>query len=337
MPILNMGEKLNSLYLERFSPPENVPVRISVLSKQVIGTEYHWVDLPRADVKGSFKCCGGSCCQIFGVRNQNYHVPVFVYSNPQGTEGAIFDWSMTKSVYNDLCTLASRYDITQYDIEVVVTRLGQGRRTALTLVPEASRRTQMAPDQLESINSSVQAFFQVGEQTLVQDMTEQGYIEMAMRGGYNFQTRSFDMGLPMGGTGAGMPNMLTPPTYNPIPTMPYVEAPIGAPPVMPPPIMPTASTGVPPIPPVSNTGFPPQVPPVEIHASPVQAGTVPPVQTAPVQVPPVQAVPVQPAPAQVVPEPVQTQQAIAPSQTTPPNVGEVKPLTADEIDSLLDI
>lgn len=299
MPVMQLGEKLNSLYLERFSPPENVPIRVSVLSTSIIATEYHWVDIPRADVKGSFKCCGGSCCQLFGVRRQAYHIPIYVYSG-QDTSGSIFDWAMTKSVYNDLCALASRYDLTKYDLEVVVTRLGQGRRTAINIVPDGSRRSAMTQQQIDSLTESVNAFISSGESTLVQDMNEQGYLDLAVRGGYNFQTHSWDVIPQMGGTGAGLPNMMTfPAGGHPQTGLPPVGGGVYG---SPPPVHGFSQTGLPPTPPpVQVVGQTPTTTPV-VHETSQQS---------------------------VGPAPVAT--------PAPQQVDGQKPLSVDEIDSLLDI
>lgn len=194
MAILNFGEHLPPVYLERFNPPENQVVRISVLSTQTVGVESHWVDLPTLGIKGMYRCTGGVCCSsgAFGRRSQYYHLPVYVYNNPtQTAEGQLMDWSLTKTIYDSLVTVAQRYDLTKWDLDVVKTVQGQGTRTNFTIVPDIQMRNYWTPEQAQKIAESVQTFFSIAESTLVQEANDQIYMEMLTNAGYNFETKQF--------------------------------------------------------------------------------------------------------------------------------------------------
>lgn len=194
MAILSFGEHLPPVYLERFNPPENQVTRISILAQQVVGIESHWVDLPILGIKGMYRCTGGICCSsgAFGRRSQYYHLPIYVYTNPQvSAEGQIMDWSLTKTVYDSIVTLAQRYDLTKWDLDVVKTVQGQGTRTNFTIVPDVQMRIYWTPEQTQKINESVQMFYSIAESTLVQEANDQTYQEMLMQAGFNFETKQF--------------------------------------------------------------------------------------------------------------------------------------------------
>lgn len=194
MAILNFGDHLPPVYLERFNPPENQAVRISVLSLQVVGVESHWVDLPTLGIKGMYRCTGGVCCSsgAFGRRSQYYHLPVYVYNNPNvSAEGQLMDWSLTKTVYDSLVQTAQVSNLLEYDLSVIKTVQGQGTRTNFTIVPEIKMRAYWTPEQAQKINESVQMFFQIAESTLVQEANDQIYMDMLTQAGYNFETHQF--------------------------------------------------------------------------------------------------------------------------------------------------
>lgn len=381
MAILSFGEHLPPVYLERFNPPENQVVRISVLSTQVVGIESHWVDLPTLGIKGMYRCTGGVCCSSggFGRRSQYYHVPVYVYTNPivnvngQATvnpDGLLMDWSLTKTVYDTLCTYHQKYDLTKYDLDVVKVTQGQGTRTNFTLVPDVQMRQYWTPEQTQKVNESVQAFFQIAESTLVMEATDQSYMEMLAQAGFNFETKQFpQLAAPayhganvaisqtiMPPAGMGRPQNSLPgaPQMGAMPTPPQMGSPIQQP-----------QTGTPAS---LNTGMMPQVqsavPSQPITGSSPQATTgtpmgssVPPVSPAPqqsfggVQIPQpasgvpqpaiqVQAIPVAQSTSvpPVSPQPVSTtfqQMSSVPQSAVPGNTVAAKELSAEDIDSLL--
>ena len=193
MPVLNFGEKLSSVYLERFNPPDGQPVKVSLLALQTIATECHWLDFPAHGVRGMYQCVHGVCCQAFGNRNQNYHVPVFVYSSVSPIDGTLMDWSMPQTVYRNVCDLASRYNLLDYDLEVRKERKGNTNysTTTVTIVPDVKLRSQMSDDLKAKLKADVEAYFSVGESSMLTPMTEQEYARILAEMGYDFQNRRF--------------------------------------------------------------------------------------------------------------------------------------------------
>lgn len=193
MPVLNFGEKLSSVYLERFNPPDGQPVKVSLLALQTIATECHWLDFPAHGVRGMYQCVHGVCCQAFGNRNQNYHVPVFVYSSVSPIDGTLMDWSMPQTVYRNVCDLASRYNLLDYDLEVRKERKGNTNysTTTVTIVPDVKLRSQMSDDLKAKLKADVEAYFSVGESSMLTPMTEQEYVRILTEMGYDFQNRRF--------------------------------------------------------------------------------------------------------------------------------------------------
>lgn len=366
MAILNFGDHLPPVYLERFNPPENQVVRISLLALQSVGVESHWVDLPTLGIKGMYRCTGGVCCSsgAFGRRSQYYHVPVYVYNNPQqSAEGQLMDWSLTKTIYDTLVSLAQRYNLMEYDLDVVKTVQGQGTRTNFTIVPDVKMRAYWTPEQQQKIPESVQMFFQVADTTLVQEANDQIYMEMLTQAGFNFETKQFPQLAapayhganvaisqavvpPMGiGNRASAPAGL--PGAAPMGTMP-------TPPQIGSPVMPQTGSPAP-----LNTGTMPQIQSVSSTppqiGSPVapQVGTgtpmgspVPPVGTSanPIPAPTQVAAPNSQTPPQFTQQPVPQQSfqqmppVGAPVQSVPQNTipqGKATELSSADIDALL--
>lgn len=331
MPILNFGEKLPSVYLEKFNPPENVATRVSILALQAIGVEAHWLDYEHAGYKGLYKCCGGICCKAFGTRSQMYHVPVYVYTNPtQNAQGQLMDWSMTKTVYNMICDYAQRYNLLEWDLDVVKTRQGQGTRTNMTIVPDVKMRAYWTPEQKATVDESVRVFYQIGETTLAQDCDENKYMQILTELGYDFQTNTFPQIAASGfkGSNVAISAMSRAPQFGAQATAQIPQFNQAAP-------------GLPTMAPAMSQ------PVINAASAPVQSAAVPnvmqnaPTQPGVVSTPTFASAPTQPTMAQpVAAQPVQMPTIGAsafPSSAPSPVVTEkAREITADEIDDLLD-
>jgi hypothetical protein len=195
MPVVSVGQKLPSIYLDRFQPVEGLTYRISVLDTNAIATEFHFIDIPSRGVKGSFQCIQGACCAAFGRRSQTYNVPVFVYQNPlQSTEGEVQVWRMSAPQWKKFSDMALNVDFHTYDIMLVAQKRGYGLDLSYSAVPDVRMRDYWSPEQREQIPQSVASFFQLGEASLVDPMNYNDWNQLLYDCGFDLQNMTWPGG-----------------------------------------------------------------------------------------------------------------------------------------------
>jgi hypothetical protein len=195
MAIVKAGSTLPSVYLEKFDPPQNVPVRINILGVDAIGIEYHWVDIQSLQIKGRYQCLKGDCCAAFGQRMQSYNIPVYVYRMNGTTEGDIFVWQMSRAEWQKFnLFLASVGDITQYDVLFTVTPRGRGTDKTYNIDLQQNWKPLWSPEQLGAVSQSVASFYQLGEQSLYQEATADDWVDLLSRCGWDFNNHCWPGG-----------------------------------------------------------------------------------------------------------------------------------------------
>ena len=233
MAIVNPGDKLPAAYLERFDPAENVVYRFSVLSTSALAVEFHWVDVPSKNIKGTHQCLQGICCQALGRRSQTYNVPIYVYRQAGSTEGDIYVWQMTPARWKKFSDLALQVDLLQYDLTFSAQKRGQGMDWSYSILPDAKYRDYWSLEQREQLKIATQSFYQLGEASLITPMSHNDWVQLLYDMGYDVQNQCWPGGQsPMnsgasfgairGAVGAG--SMLPPP-----PPAGYVPSPQGHP------------------------------------------------------------------------------------------------------------
>ena len=197
MPIVKPGEKLPATYLERFEPAENVTYRLSVLSTAAVAVEFHWVDVPSKNIKGTYQCIQGACCQAFGRRSQTYNVPIYVYRNPQqgSTEGDLYIWQMTPSRWKKFSDMALQADLTQWDLSLTCQKRGLGLDWNYFMPPDYKFRDYWTPDQKEQLKLAVESFYQMGEGSIINNlMTYNDWNDLLYDCGYDVQNQCWPGG-----------------------------------------------------------------------------------------------------------------------------------------------
>jgi hypothetical protein len=195
MPVVDVGQKMPSVYLDKFSPSENVVYRLSVLDTRAIATEFHWIDVPSKDIKGSYACIQGVCCTACGRRRQSYNVPVYVYRNPQAsTEGEIQIWPMSAPQWKKFSDLALQVDLKSYDLMLTAQKRGWGMDQSYSVVPDVLLRQYWTPEQKEQIPQAVASFYQLGESALVDPMTLNDWNNLLYGLGFDFQNNCWPGG-----------------------------------------------------------------------------------------------------------------------------------------------
>jgi hypothetical protein len=234
MPIVSVGQKLPSVYLDRFQPVEGLMYRISVLSTDAIATEFHFIDIPSRNVKGSYQCIKGACCEAFGRRSQTYNVPIYVYQNPtQSTEGEIQVWRMTAPQWKKFSDMAQTVDFTVYDIMLVAQKRGFGMDLTYSAVPDVRLRDYWSAEQKEQIPQAVASFFQLGEASLVDPMSFNDWNQLLYNCGFDLQNMQWPGGQPpmsqgnaRGSMGFSAPQLPVAPALGVLPPVPATaEAP----------------------------------------------------------------------------------------------------------------
>ena len=199
MPIISAGQRLPAAYLERFEPAENVPYRMSVLSTNAVAVDFHWLDIPSKDVKGTYQCIQGLCCQAFGRRSQSYNVLVYVYRNPSAgsTEGDIFIWNMTPARWKKFSdfALVPGIDLNQYDLTFQSQKRGVGTDWSYSILPDPKFRDYWTPDQREQLKVAVDSFFQMGESSVLGNMMNYNdWASLLYQVGYDVQNQCWPGG-----------------------------------------------------------------------------------------------------------------------------------------------
>jgi len=193
--VVQPGEKLPATYLERFDPAENVTYRLSVLAVSAIAVEFHWVDIPSKNLKGSYQCIQGACCQALGRRSQTYHVPIYVYRNPQqSTEGDILHWQMTPARWKKFSDLALQVDLTKYDLMLTAQKRGLGMDLSYSVVPDVLLRQYWTPEQNEQMQLAVESFYQMGESSFINTMNYNEWNQLLYEIGYDLQNQCWPGG-----------------------------------------------------------------------------------------------------------------------------------------------
>jgi hypothetical protein len=196
MPVVSVGQKLPSIYLDRFQPVEGLTYRISVLDTRAIATEFHFIDIPSRGVKGSFQCIQGACCAAFGRRSQTYNVPIFVYQNPgQSTDGEVQVWRMTAPQWKKFSDMAQVVDFGAYDILLVAQKRGYGLDLSYSAVPDVKMRDYWSQEQRDQIPLSVASFFQLGEASLVDPMNYNEWNQLLYDCGFDLQNMTWPGGV----------------------------------------------------------------------------------------------------------------------------------------------
>ena len=196
MPVVSVGQKLPSIYLDRFQPVEGLPYRISVLDTNAIATEFHFIDVPSKNIKGSYQCIQGACCAAFGRRSQTYNLPIFVYreSNPRTTEGDILVWRLTAPQWKKFSDMAMAVDFKVYDILLVAQKRGYGMDLTYSAVTDVKLRDWWTPEQKEEIPQSVASFYQLGEASLVNPMSFNDWNQLLYDCGFDLQNMQWPGG-----------------------------------------------------------------------------------------------------------------------------------------------
>jgi hypothetical protein len=196
MPVVSVGQKLPSIYLDRFQPVEGLVYRISVLDTNAIATESHFLDIPSRDIKGSYQCIQGACCAAFGRRNQTYNVPIYVYrgSQPTSTDGEVLVWKMTASQWKKFSDMATTVDFKVYDIVLTAQKRGYGMDLTYSGVPDVKLRDWWTPEQKEQIPQTVASFYQLGEASLVNPMSFNDWNQLLYDCGYDLQNMQWPGG-----------------------------------------------------------------------------------------------------------------------------------------------
>jgi hypothetical protein len=297
MPVVDVGSKLPSIYLDRFQPTEGVMYRLSVLDTRAIATEFHFLDLPARDIKGSYQCIQGVCCTACGRRSQSYNVPVYVYQNPtQNTGGEIQVWKMSAPQWKKFSDMAMQVDFKQYDIVLQASKRGWGLDMTYSVVPDVLLRQYWTPEQREQIPQSVESFYQLGEASLVNPMTFNDWQQLLYACGFDLQNMQWPGGVnpfshvnargavgsavapmppvaPSSGVLPPVPGMAVPPPLTPVPQFPgQVGGTILQPPALAPAPLP-ASVQAPAVPVSRSSGVSPGyglTPTPVVNASPAQ-------------------------------------------------------------------
>lgn len=196
--ILSIGQELPAVYMDRFNPEFGIPTRISFVKMQCLATETHFLNREELDLKGSYECTGGICCQALPVKSQSYVIPVIFWKNPQAEasqlEGCVKLWSCPRTVWQQLGIMQREYGSTNpnvlIDCDIVVTRTksGQGSRTNMSFPPgnEAlTLKSKLSPEKYQEIVDTVERFYALGEQMLVKPMTESDWVGTLSRMGYD--------------------------------------------------------------------------------------------------------------------------------------------------------
>jgi hypothetical protein len=232
MPVVSVGQKLPSIYLDRFQPVEGLVYRISVLDTNAIATEFHFIDIPSRDVKGSYQCIQGACCAAFGRRSQTYNVPIYVYREPQPTttEGEVQVWRMTAPQWKKFSDLAMVIDFKVYDIMLTAQKRGYGMDLNYSSVPDVKLRDYWTPEQKEQIPQTVASFYQLGESSLVNPMSFNDWNQLLYDCGYDLQNMQWPGGqTPMSQGNArrsvGLGAAVLPPSLGVLPPVPGMAAP----------------------------------------------------------------------------------------------------------------
>jgi hypothetical protein len=244
MPVVSVGQKLPSIYLDRFQPVEGLTYRISVLDTNAIATEFHFIDIPSRGVKGSYQCIQGACCAAFGRRSQTYNVPIYVYreSQPRTTDGELQVWRMTAPQWKKFSDMAMAVDFKVYDIMLVAQKRGYGMDLTYSAVPDVKLRDYWSPEQREQIPQSVESFYQLGEASLTNPMAFNDWNQLLYECGFDLQNMQWPGGQsPMSqgnaqrsvGRGFGAAMLPQPPSQGILPPVPGMAPAQVAPQVMP--------------------------------------------------------------------------------------------------------
>jgi hypothetical protein len=195
MPVVSVGQKLPSIYLDRFQPVDGLTYRISVLDTRAIATEFHFIDIPSRGIKGSYQCIQGVCCTACGRRSQTYNLPIYVYSNPsQSTEGEVQVWRLTAPQWKKFSDLAQTVDFLVYDIMLVAQKQGYGMNLSYSAVPDVKLREYWSAEQREQLSQMVVSFFQLGEASLVNPMTYNDWNQLLYDCGFDLQNMQWPGG-----------------------------------------------------------------------------------------------------------------------------------------------
>ena len=323
MAIVAPGEKLPSVFLDRFQPAENVTYRLSVLDVRAIAIESHFVDIPSKQIKGVYQCIQGVCCQAAGRRRQTYNVLVYVYRDPtRSTEGDIQVWQLTAPQWKKFSDIAVQLNLQEYDLTLTASKRGYGMDLSYSAVPDVRMRQYWSPAQHEQLRLAVDSFLTSGEGSLVHPMTLNDWQQLLYDCGYDLQNQMWPGGQnPMNPISAK--NAIGRAVLPPAPS-------VGG---IPPGFSPVASRSVQQ---ASQFGFPQQpqgqVGGVLFQPQPVQAGVVPQsVQASiPVGVPAFpQAAPVQSAGFQISPASnIPAQRAVPPPSGVPLGTAPVMPTSS---------
>ena len=172
MPIVEAGQRLPAAYLERFDPAENVRYRMSVLSTSAVAVDFHWLDIPSKDVKGTYQCIQGLCCQAFGRRSQSYNLLIYVYRDSTSTAGDLYTWNMTPARWRKFSEFAISpgIDLMQYDVTFHSEKRGQGTDWSYSVLPDPKFRDYWSAEQKEQLKVAVDSFFQMGESSVLGNM-----------------------------------------------------------------------------------------------------------------------------------------------------------------------
>lgn len=174
MPIIKFGEKLRTPYLERFSPQDNIEYRLAILEfDPIIGVIFHYLD--ENDYKGSFQCIQGVCCEVNGVPQMRYFLPVWVYKGLNTYEGELKVLQITKYQYENFSKLAGDFDLRSVDWKVMTQRKGRGKDTSIQAIPGNMWLASAPEDYLAQVSESLQVYFAMAEQTLIRPMNEEDW------------------------------------------------------------------------------------------------------------------------------------------------------------------
>lgn len=183
MPIINFGDKLKSVYLQRVTLKPGVVVRALILSfDKALAVQFHYLKFD--NYTGSFQCNGDVCCKAFGVPQQKYYLPVWVYKNPQvSAEGEIQALQLTPRQYDEMVQLKDLYaksgsNLAAFDFQITCVERGRGVDPTFSPIPGASLVTYLPAEVQKKIQESLSAFYELGEQTLVTPMDLQKWYKL---------------------------------------------------------------------------------------------------------------------------------------------------------------
>jgi hypothetical protein len=182
MPVIEFKEELPQSGPKFFKPAtyQGRKIRIAVLDgKRKIATEIHWVEDGQGNRK-PYECIHGDCCLAFGVPDQNYIIPIWVYNSAEDKAGDWWAWSLPGYKFSQFITMAEEYDLEAVDFTISFVKKGRG--TDYTIV--VTKTSNLTPKDRDLISNEIlPEFFAFAEKAARRDMTVQSYEDLILEQG----------------------------------------------------------------------------------------------------------------------------------------------------------